>query len=62
MCIRDRVVVPKKQLKTVLQFDISNLEDGTYTLAIQSADGSISRELNVTTKAAQVAERTIAML
>lgn len=39
----------KKDLKLALQFDVSSLPDGAYTLEIKSDEGSIVKQINLET-------------
>lgn len=48
--------VGKKALKSALLFDMSEVGDGTYTLEIKSAEGSILKQVSVATPKS---ERTI---
>ena len=41
--------VTKKQLKTAMVLDVSQIEDGMYTLEIKSDEGSILKQVSVTT-------------
>jgi hypothetical protein len=49
-------LVSKKDMKATLLLDISELADGMYTLNIKSAEGSIQKQVNVSTPKS---ERTI---
>ena len=51
-----RNTVAKKKLKAALLFDMSEVNDGTYTLEIKSAEGSIQKQVSVVTPKS---ERTI---
>lgn len=42
--------VAKKDLKTALLFDVSDIRDGLYTLEIKSGEGSIIRQVSLTTE------------
>ena len=48
--------VGKKELKAALLFDMSEVNDGIYTLEIKSAEGSILKQVSVATPKS---ERTI---
>ena len=50
--------VGKKELKAALLFDMSEVEDGIYTLEVKSAEGSILKQVNVSTPNPKL-ERTI---
>ena len=41
--------VGEKHLKAALLFDMSGVSDGIYTLELKSADGTILRQVSVTT-------------
>ena len=41
--------VARNELKTSMLFDLSGVEDGMYTLAIKSNEGSILKQVSVTT-------------
>ncbi len=42
--------VAKKELKTAMLFDVSGIQDGLYTLEIKSDEGSIIRQVSLTTE------------
>ncbi|WP_018623200.1 hypothetical protein [Spirosoma luteum] len=42
--------VAKKDLKTAMLFDVSGIQDGLYTLEIKSGEGSIIRQVSLTTE------------
>lgn len=42
--------VAKKELRTAMLFDVSGIQDGLYTLEIKSDEGSIIRQVSLTTE------------
>ncbi|WP_020601563.1 hypothetical protein [Spirosoma spitsbergense] len=42
--------VARKEIKTAMLFDVSGIQDGLYTLEIKSDEGSIIRQVSLTTE------------
>ena len=53
--------VSKKDTKYAVKLNVDELADGQYELEVKSAEGSIRRQLNVSTPPVQQTNRTIAM-
>ncbi|WP_420150510.1 hypothetical protein [Spirosoma sp.] len=51
----------KKETKYAAKLDVSELADGQYVLEIASREGSIKKELNVSTQSVQQTNRLVAM-
>jgi hypothetical protein len=47
--ILSQTTLGKKDMKTAMQFDVSELPDGAYTLTIKSREGSIVKQVNLGT-------------
>lgn len=56
-----RQVMPKKENKTAILFTMSDLADGQYEIEIQSTEGSIRKQVTLSTTPQQQPVRVIAM-
>lgn len=56
-----RQTISKKDLKYALKMNVDELTDGKYELEIKSDEGSIKKELNLTTQTSQATSRVVAM-
>lgn len=51
----------KKETKYAVKLNVDELADGTYELEVRSSEGSIVKQLNVSSQQVQKTSRTIAM-
>ena len=51
----------KKETKYAVKLNVDELADGTYELEVRSSEGSIVKQLNLSTQPVQQTSRTIAM-
>ncbi|WP_157635017.1 DUF3244 domain-containing protein [Spirosoma panaciterrae] len=54
-------IMGKKETRYAVKLNINDLADGEYELEIKSAEGSITKQVNVVTQPVQQTNRTIAM-
>lgn len=53
--------IGRKEAKYAIKLNVDELADGDYELEIKSSEGSITKQVNVSTQAVQQTGRTIAM-
>ncbi|GAB3962743.1 hypothetical protein GCM10028805_64470 [Spirosoma harenae] len=53
--------IGKKETKYAMKLNVDDLADGTYELEVKSSEGSIVKQLNLSTQPVQKTNRTIAM-
>ncbi|GAB3043290.1 hypothetical protein [Spirosoma pulveris] len=56
-----RQTIGKKELKYAIKLNVNDLSDGQYELEVKSNEGSIHKQLNLSTAPVQVVSRVIAM-
>ncbi len=56
-----RQSIGKKELKYAVKLDVDELADGQYELEVKSSEGSIRKQLNLSTVPAQKTTRVVAM-
>lgn len=56
-----RQTISKKELKYAVKLNVNDLSDGQYELEVKSNEGSIRKQLNLSTAPVQAVPRVIAM-